>query len=176
MRIPALRTERLLVRELGEDDLPAVSVLQPGDRSAWLRWTAAGYEQLEALMQPPYGERAITLREGGELVGLVGLVPSLGPFGLLPSWPSEPAGLRPEVGLFWQLFERHRGRGYATEAARALADHGFAELSLARIVATTEHANTASVAVMRRLGMRIEQNPTGDPPWFQVVGVLDSPG
>jgi RimJ/RimL family protein N-acetyltransferase len=54
-------------------------------------------------------------------------------------------------------------------------DHGFAELGLARIVATTDRDNLASIAVMRRLGMRVEQNPLGEPPWFQVVGWLDAP-
>ena len=60
-------------------------------------------------------------------------------------------------------------------AARAVIDHSFAELSMARIVATTERDNLASIAVMRRLGMRVEHNPLPDPPWFQVVGWLDAP-
>ena len=56
-----------------------------------------------------------------------------------------------------------------------MIDHGFAELGLARIVATTERDNLASIAVMRRLGMRVEQNPLPEPHWFQVVGWLDAP-
>jgi hypothetical protein len=28
---------------------------------------------------------------------------------------------------------------------------------------------------MRRLGMRIDRNPYPDPPWFQVVGILENP-
>ena len=32
-----------------------------------------------------------------------------------------------------------------------------------------------SIAVMRRLGMRVEQNPLPEPHWFQVVGWLDAP-
>ncbi|MGH2520966.1 MAG: GNAT family N-acetyltransferase, partial [Anaerolineales bacterium] len=66
--------------------------------------------------------------------------------------------------------------GYATEAARALIGYAFRELNLRRIVATTDYTNEASIAVMRRLGMRIEKNPYPEPEWFQVVGVLENRG
>ena len=48
----------------------------------------------------------------------------------------------------------------------------FTELSAARIVATTEHANLASQRVMQKLGMELRRNPLPEPPWLQVVGVL----
>jgi RimJ/RimL family protein N-acetyltransferase len=133
---------------------------------------------METLTAPPYGERAIELRDG-TVAGLVGLVPSLGPFGRLPSFGGDPAvreRLRPEVGMYWALDPRHRGNGYATEAAAALIRWAFDNLKLARIVATTRHDNAESQAVMRRLGMRVESNPDPEPPWFQVVGWLDDPG
>jgi hypothetical protein len=37
----------------------------------------------------------------------------------------------------------------------------------------TEHTNAASQAVMRRLGMRMLENPHPEPGWLQVVGVLE---
>ncbi len=76
--------------------------------------------------------------------------------------------------MYWMLDPAHRGNGYATEAAAALIAYGFGEMRLQRIVATTEHANTASQAVMSRLGMRLDRNPEPEPPWFQVVGILDA--
>ena len=110
------------------------------------------------------------------MVGMVGVVPSMGPFGQLPGFggaaPAER--FRPEVGLYWGLAPSHRGNGYATEAAAALIAYGFGEMRLARIVATTMRDNHASIAVMRRLGMRVEENPLPDPFWFQVVGWLDA--
>jgi ribosomal-protein-alanine N-acetyltransferase len=173
--MPALRTPRLVIRELCAADRAAVEHVAGGDRERWLRWTVQSYEQLDELRQPPYGERGIELRESGELIGLVGLVPALGPFGLLPAWP-EPGRLhRPEVGLYWAVAPEHRGRGIAAEAAAALIAHAFAEMGLARVVATTEHANAASIGVMRRLGMRIERNPEPEPAWLQVVGILEAP-
>ena len=108
---------------------------------------------------------------------MVGVVPSLGPFEQLPGFGGDgsPTRFRPEVGLFWVVAPAHRGNGYATEAARAVIDHGFAVLNLARMVATTERGNATSIAVMRRLGMRVEENPLPQPAWFQVVGWLDAP-
>ena len=68
----------------------------------------------------------------------------------------------------------HRGHGYAAEAAQALIAWLFNTLSVQRVVATTEYANTASQRVMQRLGMRIEHNPAPTPEWFQVVGILEN--
>jgi ribosomal-protein-alanine N-acetyltransferase len=176
VRPPALHTDRLTIRELSPADADALGPIGVQAAPGWLEWTAQTYAQLAALMQPPYGERGIELRETGELVGLVGLVPSFGPFDQIPGLGDarEPARFRPEMGLYWALAPAHRGSGYATEAARALIGHAFAELTLARIVATTERSNTASQAVMRRLGMRVEENPLPEPEWFQVVGWLDA--
>jgi len=60
--------------------------------------------------------------------------------------------------------------------AGPLIEHAFAELRLKRIIATTAHDNLASQAVMRKLGMRLACNPLPDPPWLQVVGVLENHG
>jgi RimJ/RimL family protein N-acetyltransferase len=172
VRIPPLRTSRLTVRELESGDLAAVEEVEGGGRDRWLRWTALSYEQLAELRQPPYGERGVVLNDSGRLVGLVGLVPSLGPFGLLPSWPEPGRRFVPAVGLYWAVAPEFRRRGIAAEAAAALIGHAFAELGLARVVATTERENLASIGVMRRLGMRVEENPEPEPAWFQVVGIL----
>ncbi|MDQ3870967.1 MAG: GNAT family N-acetyltransferase, partial [Chloroflexota bacterium] len=114
------------------------------------------------------------------LVAVAGLVPAYGPFDQLrpadeqPRQSRPPALHRPEVGLFYQVRLDLRGRGYATEAARALVDFAFGPMRLARIVATTDRDNLASQAVMRRLGMRIHENARDEPGWFQVVGVLEN--
>ena len=50
----------------------------------------------------------------------------------------------------------HRGRGYATEAARALMDYGFSELGLHRVQAIASSGNPASFRVMERLDMKLE--------------------
>ena len=64
--MPVLTTERLSVRPLTSEDFPAYCALEPDipdDRQrATLAWRVASYRELGALLQPPYGERAIALR------------------------------------------------------------------------------------------------------------------
>jgi RimJ/RimL family protein N-acetyltransferase len=175
--LPVLSTARLAIRPLSEADRHACrSILLPPDENAfqrWFTWAVAAPAALADLHQPPYGERAVVLVETGEVVGLVGLVPLLGPFSQLDGSP--PGGTStPELGLYWALAPESRGQGYATEAATALGRALFAELNPRRLLATTEHANLASQAVMRRLGMRMLTNPHPEPAWLQVVGVLDA--
>ena len=149
------------------------------ERRGWLTWTTLGYEYLATLHQPPYGERAVAERASGRVIGAVGYVPLLDQFGRLLSFvgtavPATVGLTSAELGLYYAISPRFRHRGYATEAARALVDHAFAALRLARIVATTSYDNAGSMAVMRRLGMRLDRNPGPEPPWLQVVGVLEN--
>ncbi|BDZ51544.1 hypothetical protein GCM10025867_37850 [Frondihabitans sucicola] len=54
----------------------------------------------------------------------------------------------------YRLLPAFWGRGLASEGAAALLDHGFRRLDLPKIFAETMAVNTASRAVMSRLGMR----------------------
>jgi len=77
------------------------------------------------------------------------------------------AGLRPleELGLeiFYSLAPGAWGKGYATEAARAVMDYGLGPLGLPEVLAEVDEGNAASVAVVKRLGMT---------PYAVVPGVL----
>src|SRR5579884_3267409 len=106
VRMPTLTGNRITVREFRAGDLEEVHrVLY----RAWqtpeqeltsartrherrLHWTIESYDQLSQLDQPPYGDRAICTRDG-RLVGVVGLVPCLGPFRRLPGFPDEDLGV-----------------------------------------------------------------------------------
>lgn len=186
--MPVLETERLQIRPLTMEDLDVVHHIQNAgfgeaplaEHREWLEWTVRNYTALANLYQQPYGDRAIVLKSTQAVVGLVGLAGAFGPFQHLPACrkSGEVADRfnQPEFGLFWVTAPEHRRKGYASEAAQAVIDYTFNAMNLRRIIATTEYDNTASIAVMRRLGMTIDQNPTpGDPPWFQVVGVLYNP-
>ncbi|HEX6292306.1 MAG TPA: GNAT family N-acetyltransferase [Herpetosiphonaceae bacterium] len=195
MRMPNLETERLLIRPFVIDDLDAIyqildvelSDVEFGTEGAqsrdgrrhWLEWTVRNYEELAKLYQPPYGDRAVVLRQSGALIGAIGYVPCLMPFGLLPAFQTaadaQAARLNStEFGLYYAFAPAHQRRGYATEATRAMIGYAFETLHLKRIVATTTYDNAGSIGVMRRVGMRIERNPYPDPPWLQVVGVLEN--
>jgi RimJ/RimL family protein N-acetyltransferase len=178
-----LETERLLIRAFVLEDGDAYSRLldaafgadsygSSDAKRVIFEYQVAADAGLPLLHQPPYGDRAIVLRSGAEIIGSVGFAPALAPFGLLPSFEASTL-FTPEVGLFWALSPEWQGHGYATEAAAAMISYAFDELRLRRIVATTEHDNARSISVMRRLGMRLERNPAPEPHWFQTVGILD---
>lgn len=194
MLMPTLETNRLLVRPFIPDDLDAIHQIldielseadfgtegpqQYAQRREWLQWTVISYRELAKLYQPPYGDRAVVVKETNQLIGACGYAPCLFPFGQLPSYgPDRTAtGLNSnEIGLYYAVSTAQQRCGYATEAAQALIDYAFKELRLRRIVATTTYDNEGSMGVMRRLGMRLERNPYPDPPWMQVVGILDHP-
>jgi RimJ/RimL family protein N-acetyltransferase len=188
-RMPTLRTDRLLIRELQPDDLePMYQILDVDEaegqappsideRRKWLEWNIASANLLASLDQPPYGDRAIVLQSTGEVIGACGLTPAMVLSGRFPAlqalgvMPSQNAAY-PEVGLFWHVGRAFRGRGYATEAGAALIQYAFGTMHLQRIVATTEYDNLASQRVMEHLGMTIERNPAEDPPWVQIVATL----
>lgn len=194
MRMPTLNTSRLTIRPFSLDDLPSIHrildvELADADfgsegattverRAEWLQWSVRNYEQLARLYQPPYGDRAIVLTSGEEVIGACGFVPSFGPFhqlaAAIPSADERAHLYLPEIGLFYAVSKGHQRRGYAVEATRAMIDYAFQHLNLRRIVATTTYDNAASIGVMEKVGMRIERNPYPHPPWFQVVGILEN--
>lgn len=59
-----------------------------------------------------------------------------------------------EIG--WVFHPGYAGKGYATEAARALMRVGFEDVGLHRIWAQLDPRNTASAQLCERLGMRLE--------------------
>jgi RimJ/RimL family protein N-acetyltransferase len=183
-RTPALESERLIVRELTMDDLGSINdVLNratgsdtPADeRRRWLQWTVLGYEMFAMLQQPHFGERAIVLKGTADIIGAVGTVPYLDVFTDVEALArSREAMATSEVGMYWAIDPAHQGRGYATEAARALVDYMFSHERLERIIATAGRDNRSSQQVMRKLGMAIYRLEEPRPPDLFVVGVLEN--
>jgi RimJ/RimL family protein N-acetyltransferase len=62
------------------------------------------------------------------------------------------SGGDPELG-YW-IGVAHWGRGYATEAARALIDHAFAELGCERLSSRARVSNPASRRVLEKCGFQ----------------------
>lgn len=84
-----------------------------------------------------WGVWFIRLKKTGELIGDAGFK------------GNPDAGGAVDLG--YGLLAEHRGRGYATEAARALVDWAFAH-GAQRITAETLPTNRASIRVLKKLG------------------------
>ncbi|MGE0711850.1 MAG: GNAT family N-acetyltransferase [Planctomycetota bacterium] len=149
--IPELRTERLLLRAWRDEDLPAFAALNADPRVVEFlpaALTRAESDALAAKIRATFAERgyglwAVEAPGAADFLGFVGL-----------SSPPWEAPFTPCVEVGWRLAHARWGRGYATEAARAALDFGFAMLGLAEIVSFTVPANLRSRRVMEKLGLR----------------------
>lgn len=139
-----LATDRLLLRPWNAADVTAVL----GDtRSAdWADdFPAEGDRVIAGLFaQHPawlgeFGHRLVVERSSGLVVGSVGLF-----------WPPGDGAV--EIG--YGIVVSRRGRGYASEAARALADHALSAPGVHTVVARVEPPNPASVRVLEKAGFR----------------------
>jgi RimJ/RimL family protein N-acetyltransferase len=57
-----------------------------------------------------------------------------------------------DVEVGYGIAPQHRGKGYATEAARRSRDYGYADLGIARLVSYVNPINAASIRVAEKLG------------------------
>ena len=146
--IPVLETPHLILRHPVPADFPDYAALMASPRSVGMggpfderqAWGLFCHE-IACWQLFGHGGLTITLRDTGKAVGMVEI--NAGP-------------LFPEPELGWQLYAGHEGRGFATDAARALRDWAFATLSLQSLVSYTAPENLASQAVARRLGAVID--------------------
>jgi RimJ/RimL family protein N-acetyltransferase len=147
-----LLTEHLLLREFQESDWRAVHAMTQDEQvTRYIPVDTPSEEETREAIQvqiagrradPPHYYFAISLRATGTLIGVCALF-------------IRYDELR-QGEILYVLNRPYWGRGYATEAARALLEVGFRELDLHRIYATCRPANVASWRVMEKLGMRRE--------------------
>nr|WP_083467315.1 GNAT family N-acetyltransferase [Kibdelosporangium sp. MJ126-NF4]CEL22734.1 GCN5-related N-acetyltransferase [Kibdelosporangium sp. MJ126-NF4]CTQ89873.1 GCN5-related N-acetyltransferase [Kibdelosporangium sp. MJ126-NF4] len=145
-RQPTLRSERLVIRPLREDDRrdvrdifgdPEVArFLQVADQPP--TWIDEMIDRRLAFAGPA-GMGHWAFVEDDILVGIGHLRPS-----------SELVGGVVEIG--WFLGREHQGRGLATEAATAIRDHGLHTLRLPAVWALVHKDNQASIKLADRLG------------------------
>lgn len=155
-----LRTERLLLRSWRDDDLqpwaalnadPEVREFFPEVLTAEQSRGSADAFQAD-LDARGWGWWALEVRDTGKFIGMAGLDPV----------EDDMAFTGVEAG--WRLARSAWGRGYATEAARAVLRYGFESLALPEILAITTATNLRSQAVMRRLGMTYDATLDFDDP------------
>ena len=148
-----LTTERLILREFSESDWPGVLAYQRDPRYLrFYEWTGRTPEEVRSfvglfVVQQQETPRtrfqvAITVKATGRLIGNCGI-------------RHETADAR-EADIGYELDPAYWGRGYATEAMRAVVGWGFSEMRLHRISAWCIADNAGSVRVLEKLGMQRE--------------------
>jgi [ribosomal protein S5]-alanine N-acetyltransferase len=148
------RTPRLVLREFASSDLQTLRAYHSDERyqryypstsdpsaidsigllNRFLGWQAEAPRSKYQL--------AITLASSGELIGNIGLRKDTADSAVA------------ETGF--ELAPEQWGQGYATEAAAALLDYGFAEMALRRAHAHCVADNQRSVRVLEKIGMKQE--------------------
>jgi RimJ/RimL family protein N-acetyltransferase len=144
-----IETERLTLRLLSEDDFEAWAAFLGDAEATRLLHTPepitdaerarSGLERWIAMRDGEIGMYTVVVRGTGETAGFVGFVPRDHPWGH-------------ELELGWLLRPAYWGKGYATEAARALRP-----LVDDRVVSMIRVENAASANVARKLGMTVER-------------------
>ncbi|GHC53610.1 GNAT family N-acetyltransferase [Streptomyces flavofungini] len=139
-----LITERLVLRPWSTAELAAV--VGGSRRPDWAPDFPAEGDRVIAgfLTEHPEGltacgHRLVVERDGGPVVGSIGLF-----------WPPSEGSI--EIG--YGIVGSRRGRGYASEATRALAEFALTAPAVDAVYATVELANPASVRVLEKAGLR----------------------
>jgi RimJ/RimL family protein N-acetyltransferase len=148
-----LETARLRLRHFKDTDLPLFMDYRNDPIVARFQsWESISELEAYTFIQeqkqiqpgvPGHGfQIAIELRATGELIGDC--------YFQINELDSRQA----EIGF--TLSRGYQGQGYATEAVSCLLNYAFLTFNLHRIIAITDCENTASVALLERLGLRRE--------------------
>lgn len=149
--IPAIETDRLLLRGWRDDDLDALAAMyadyrvvrylgNPVTASRADTWRSmammVGHWELRG-----YGPWAVEEKATGALLGRSGLYNPEGWHGL-------------EVG--WIFAPQHWGKGFATEAGRASIEWAFQVLGADHVISLIHPDNVASIKVAEKCGETLE--------------------
>ncbi len=150
----SITTPRLTLRYFQPDDAEAMlsvygdpEVMRFGAGVQTIAWVRAWLRDCLDHDYPTrgFGAYAVVQNAQNRLIGYCGLF----------SFP-DLAG-QPEIEIGYRLARASWGKGYATEAARAVRDFAFSGLKIKRLIALIDPANLASIGVARKLGMHYEK-------------------
>lgn len=149
--VPEIATDRLRLRAPRLDDFAVYAEIATSDRAAGIGgpMTEAGAwddfcRMVATWLLRGHGVWTVEEQTGGNTVGfvLIGF---------------EPGDAEPELGYLFRATAE--GQGYATEAAAAARDHGFARLRLPALVSYVAPDNLGSRRVASRLGAVADARP-----------------
>lgn len=145
---PVLETERLVLRNLNNDDLQQVfDIRSNADTMQYIpRPLAKTLDDAQGVIDMITGfternERinwAVTEKDNNKLIGIFGYV------------NFKPESYRGEIG--YVLHHDYRGKGIATEALNATLKYGFDTLKLHSVEAIIRPDNDASISLVEKAG------------------------
>lgn len=150
--IHPLQTPRLLLRSFAEGDLDVMSALMANTDFMRFSLGILSREETAAFLAKVRlrdreglpSQFAVVLRAQKRLIGYCGFFAQI------------VDGLE-EIEIGYRLHPDYWGQGLATEAARAVRDHGFDELKLPRVISIIHPDNVASKRVAEKNGMLPEK-------------------
>ena len=148
-----IETERLILREWKDTDiLPFYEMGQDPRVMEYFPslWTMEMVKDFISRMKIQLVEKNYTLwaveeKKAQQFIGFVGL-----------NEPTWEAAFTPCIEIGWRIAFSFWGKGYASEAAKAVLDYSFNELELLELVSFTVTNNLRSRKVMERIGMSRE--------------------
>jgi RimJ/RimL family protein N-acetyltransferase len=149
-----IHTERLVLRPFEPGDLDALADMTSLPEVArYLYWEPRSRAEATASLQKKMA--ATRIEREGEILSLA-VTPLSGgsPVGDLTLVYSSAVHAQAEIGYIFH--PAVHGRGWATEAVRALVDLAFDGLGVHRVFGQIDGRNAASGAVLERLGLRRE--------------------
>lgn len=157
--ILTVEAPRLMLRPLKETDIePWVAMFTDPDVMQYVgssgpmsreRAENAFHIHRQLLATRGYGWWAIDVKDGPSFAGVI----------VLDDFPLN-APFAPAIEVGWLLPPAHRGKGYATEGARAALDYAFTVMEVDEVVSGARAPNVRSQRVMERIGMT--HDPTDD--------------
>jgi RimJ/RimL family protein N-acetyltransferase len=149
-----IETDRLMLRAFQPGDLDVVHAIRsdPGV-VRYLYWDVHTRDEARAVLEQRVAFRGI--REEGDVLAVLAVLRSTGEVvaDLILRCLSTQHAVG-EIGFI--VLPAHQGRGYATEAGRAILRIGFDDVGFHRVVGHLDARNAASARVLEKLGMRRE--------------------
>ncbi len=153
MQFTELQTERLILRRVRMEDAEAIHAYRSlPEQLRWQPEERHTVEEIRKFLEPHIAAvlgtpdswlaLAITIRDTGQVIGDIGI--------------HFPEKKHYEVELGIAMHPAYHGKGYATEAMRALMGYAFDTLGKHRVYASVDPSNAASIALVERLGFRRE--------------------
>jgi RimJ/RimL family protein N-acetyltransferase len=149
-----LSTQRLTLRPAVEADLDATWQFRRLESvSRWMTTASTDREEYRTkFLDPARLATTLVIELSGVVIG--DLMLAIGDAWSQSEVAAHARGVQAELG--WCLDPRHSGRGYATEAVKAMIRLCFEDLAVRRITANCFADNEPSWRLMERLGMRRE--------------------